>query len=504
MRRVLQLRGLSGLLLAGLLSTQAFAQEAGEAEGGQANEEQPSAEQSAATAPAATAQPVADVAPAAIVPPTAVAAPVAKPKVGDLSISGYFRGGFGASNQKGRMTCFALAIPGSLVSKWRLGNECEVWAEMHFASTIYVGEDGTVGTLHFMPTAYVPTSYIGYSPTSTVISPAQDTTSTGATLSFPNLYVDLKGISWLFGGTAWAGNRYYKRESLYISDFFYWNPSGVGAGVEDIELGHDLRLSYGVFAVDGQPKSGSPTGAQLPMQFDLGIRNDIQLRGIRFYEGGEFQIGFQYIQNWTHQDIDSGNTNTHSGWGITLQHVQDVLGGTNKIALQYGKGGGTGFGTLSRFYYPDFSIYWGASESRMRVTDVLTIQPTDYLGAQVGVVFQRDSLGQEGSKQDWYSAGTRLSWSFTDHAKLLGEAGYDRVKKANGADPQWLAKLTIAPALAGAKGFWGRPEIRLFYTWAVWNEYARTATIDSGRIYTDTYKNLLSGSIFGIQAEAMW
>jgi maltoporin len=39
-----------------------------------------------------------------------------------------------------------------------------------------------------------------------------------------------------FGGTAWAGTRYYKRESVYISDFFYWNPSGVGAGVEDINV----------------------------------------------------------------------------------------------------------------------------------------------------------------------------------------------------------------------------------------------------------------------------
>src|SRR2546430_3412626 len=39
---------------------------------------------------------------------------------------------------------------------------------------------------------------------------------------------------------------------IYISDFFYWNPSGVGGGIEDIHLGDDLRLSYAVFAVDGE------------------------------------------------------------------------------------------------------------------------------------------------------------------------------------------------------------------------------------------------------------
>src|SRR5689334_2113324 len=51
----------------------------------------------------------------------------AKPKIGDTTTRGYFRGGFGASNQKGRMTCFQLALEGGLLSKYRLGNECEVW-----------------------------------------------------------------------------------------------------------------------------------------------------------------------------------------------------------------------------------------------------------------------------------------------------------------------------------------------------------------------------------------
>ena len=40
---------------------------------------------------------------------------------------------------------------------------------------------------------------------SVVNSPLQFTTSTGATRSFPNLYADIKNISWLFGGAAWAG-----------------------------------------------------------------------------------------------------------------------------------------------------------------------------------------------------------------------------------------------------------------------------------------------------------
>src|SRR5215831_5556023 len=181
MQRLLQLLQLMVFALTGLLSTRAFADEPAVATG-------------------------------------------VTPKFGDTSLSGYIRGGFGASNQKGRMTCFALPIPGGLFAKYRLGNECEVWAEAHFTTVVYVDDaDGAVAHFHFMPTVYIPTTYIGYSPTSTVSSPAQFSTSTGATLSFPNLYVDMEGIPWLGGGTVWIGTRYYKREFVYINDFYYWN-----------------------------------------------------------------------------------------------------------------------------------------------------------------------------------------------------------------------------------------------------------------------------------------
>ncbi|HEX7508025.1 MAG TPA: carbohydrate porin [Polyangia bacterium] len=507
MRRVLQLSRLSGLLVTGFLSTHAFAQEPTDAE--QPTEEQ-KAEQPAPVAPAATVAPD-----ATVVAPAPVIAPAARPKVGDMSAHGYFRGGFGANlNKKGRMTCFALPNPKGLLSKYRLGNECEVWAELELTTVAYVGEDGSVASLHFMPVAFIPTTYIGYSPTG-VTSSDLGSTGTGATVAFPNLYVDIKGISWLFGGTAWSGTRYYKRESIYISDFFYWNPSGVGAGIEDINLGkiwdsapdvvRDLTFSYGVFAVDGEPNGNQ--GPQLPMITDLGIRNDFQVRGIRPYEGGELQIGFQYIKNWTNKNVDppNGNKNTTDGWGVTVRHVQNVLGGDNKLVFQYGKGGGTGFGTLSRFYYPDFSIYHDPAESRLRVLDVITIQPTDWFGMQANVVYQRDNTGTGNSDAvtQWYSAGGRLSLGVANHLKLLSEYGYDHAKKSNGAAPQTLQKLTGAIALAGANGFFGRPELRLFYTWAWWNDAVRgLPKHDSGDVYLGT--NDLSGSLLGLQAEAMW
>jgi maltoporin len=491
MRRILQLVALSGWFVTAFVSTAAFAQEPEAPAGADAADAAPNGDASKAKAE-----------PAAATPAPAPAPPEApRPKIGDTTTQGYFRGGFGASSQKGRQTCFQLALKDGLLSKYRLGNECEVWAEYGLNTVVYSGNDGVVGKLHFMPAAFIPTSKLGYSPTG-VTSSDFGSPGTGATVAFPNLYVDLAGIPWLFGGTAWVGTRYYKRESVYISDFFYWNPSGVGAGVEDIHLGRDLRLSYGAFAVDGQP-AGSP---QAPFQYDLGVRNDLQLRGIKFWQSGEFQIGAQYIADVSNDKDVNGVSQTHGGWGATLRLLQHWRTVDLTVVGQYGRGGGTGFGTLARFYYPDFSLRPTLTQSRLRGLALVTLQPTAWFGAQAVIVGQRDDegTGVSGAVTNWISAGWRASFAFTEHAKVLAEIGYDQVTKTNGSPVQFLRKVTVAPTISAGKAFMARPEIRLFATYATWSDAARIAVIDSARIYTDNYPTYLSGWTFGLQGETWW
>ena len=250
-------------------------------------------------------------------------------------------------------------------------------------------------------------------------------------------------------------------------------------------------------STDGWRRRPSDFAPPLALQSDFGVRNDLQLRGIKFWESGEFQLGFQYIANY------SNNPATSGGWGVTFRFVQKVLGGDNKFVVQYGRGAGTGFGTLARYYYPDFSLYNDPNELRIRFVDVLTIQPGNgWFGAQVGVVYQHDDLGNAGQVTNWLSAGTRVSVAFTEYFKVLGEVGFDRVTKSNGSPEQYLSKFTIAPTISSGRGLLTRPELRLFYTWALWNEAARIATVDSGMLFTNTI--YLSGSTFGVQAETWW
>ena len=320
------------------------------------------------------------------------------------------------------------------MSKYRLGNECEVWSETHFTMVTYAGDDGVVATVHFMPTVFIPTTYIGYSPTGRHFAALNITTSTGATLSFPNLYVDIEGIPWLFGGTAWVGTRYYKRESVYISDFFYWNPSGVGGGVEDIKLGKDLRLSYAVFAVDGEPSSPRRARRRLPLQIDFGFRNDLQLRGIKLWPSGEFQLGFQYIVDFSNTDHGdhaptaagaSPSSTCRSCSAATTSSPSSTAGAAER-ASERSRASTT---RTSRVYHDPASAGFGSSTCSPS-------SPSSWLGAPGRRRLPARRPRQRRAEDELVLGGRRVSLASLEHFKVLGEVGYDRVKKSNGSDPQ--------------------------------------------------------------------
>ena len=46
-----------------------------------------------------------------------------------------------------------------------------------------------------------------------------------------------KNLPFATSATFWIGNRYYKRHDVHMADFFYWDPSGEGAGIEDVDIG---------------------------------------------------------------------------------------------------------------------------------------------------------------------------------------------------------------------------------------------------------------------------
>ena len=385
-----------------------------------------------------------------------------------VEVNGYIRALGGANSESGDAACFKLA---GAESKYRLGNECEIYGELMLGQQLATFSGG--GTLkgNVMFSLFKPTS------------DSAMLTDKDADLDVAQIYIQAENLAALNGGGVWAGRRYYKREDVHINDFFYWNPQGLGAGIEDVPVG-DVKLSYALFREDNEDQARKAT------------RHDFQVRGVQANTDGELEFGLSLIPD---AGLAAGGD---SGWALTVQHRQNKLfgDGWNKLALQYGAGPATGLGGTG-------ALTNTSDVKRWRVVDGIYAQLTPKLGGMLTAVYQKDESNT--GDQTWTSVGGRLTYGVSQHFKMQAELGHDRVKP-DGAAARDLTKLTIAPTWAIAPEFWSRPELRVFYTYARWNKAAALAAngaTDSAIASisnTGVFASADHGSTVGLQFEGWW
>lgn len=151
-----------------------------------------------------------------------------------VDFHGYMRAGVGISGENGANLSYEKAKVG------RLGNENDVYGEIGLGKEVY----NQNGKSFYVDSMLAVTS-----------NGSNDWEGTGSTCEFESsnstinckddlgvalrqFNVQAKG---LFSGdkeaVLWAGKRYYQRHDIHISDFYYWDTSGAGAGVENLSLG---------------------------------------------------------------------------------------------------------------------------------------------------------------------------------------------------------------------------------------------------------------------------
>ncbi|MDU9394133.1 carbohydrate porin [Pseudomonas sp. zfem002] len=382
-----------------------------------------------------------------------------------LEFTGYFRTGVGGAASGGSQSCFQL--PGS-PAKYRLGNECEQLAELQLAQDLIKPGDGS--TLSVVGMAQLFAGY-GHSP--------QFTGEHGYS-RMVQMYAQWRDMPVLNGGAFWAGRRYYRRNDIHISDYFYWNQSATGFGFDEVAIG-DLAYSYVFSRKDNL------------FQEPYINRHDFNVGGFKSNSGGELEFGVSYLQRPDSRDA-------HSGWSVAAQHKQKgFLGGLNTFALQYGRGPGTALG-----YTGDPALDNG--NQSWRAVEYFDWQLTPRFGGQFQVVYQKDRR-PDGHDQDWLSLGVRPVYAFSDQFKLITELGRDQIDAPGGT--RKLTKFTVAPTWSPAgPGFWQRPEIRLYYTHARWNQAAQRAAneLAAGSALSENgaFGNALHGSNVGVQVEYWW
>ncbi len=403
-----------------------------------------------------------------------------------VDFHGYARSGIGWTGSGGEQQCFQAT---GAQSKYRLGNECETYAELKLGQEVWKEGDKSF---------YFDTN-VAYS-----VSQQNDWESTSP--AFREANVQGKNlIEWLPGSTIWAGKRFYQRHDVHMIDFYYWDISGPGAGIENIDLGFG-KLSLA--ATRSSESGGSGTFADRDQfgnrVYDNIVPNDVfdvRLAGLETNPGGTLELGVDYGHTNIPDDYSLQPGASKDGWMLTAEHTQSMLKGFNKFVLQYATDSMTSSGK---------GVPQGGSinndGSMWRVLDHGAISLGDSWDLMyVGMYQDIDRDNNNGTQ--WWTVGVRPMYKWTPIMSTLMEIGYDNVKSQRTSDRNSQYKVTLAQQWQAGDSIWSRPAIRVFATYAKWDE--KWGYNDSGVAYNDTSAKTFSRGdsdewTFGAQMEIWW
>ena len=438
----------------------------------------------------------------------AVAAGIMSAQAMAVDFHGYARSGIGWTGSGGEQQCFQATGAGS---KYRLGNECETYAELKLGQEVWKEGDKSF-----------------YFDTNVAYSVAQQNDWEGTDPAFREANVQGKNlIEWLPGSTIWAGKRFYQRHDVHMIDFYYWDISGPGAGIENVDLGFG-KLSLA--ATRSQEAGGSYAfSSQNIYDRTKDTANDVfdvRLAGLQTNPDGVLELGVDYGRANTTDDYSLANGASKDGWMFTAEHTQSMLKGYNKFVVQYatdsmttqGKGlnqGSYGSSTTTiedpvtgvKTNYANNVV--NNNGSLVRILDHGAISLGDkwdlmYVGMYQNIDMD-NNLGTE-----WYTVGIRPMYKWTPIMSTLLEVGYDNVKSQQTGDRNNQYKITLAQQWQAGDSIWSRPAIRVFATYAKWDEnwgYAKNSNgyaVASNSSTSNTSRGDSDEFSFGAQMEIWW
>ena len=415
---------------------------------------------------------------------------------GYLDISGYFRAGYGRSNEGGPQQAFGIPD----LAKYRLGNEAENYGELAFAKTFFPlgmfgsekGElEGPIARMTYRLSFYNPYDNYGS---------AQDTQ-----FGSPEVWASVANvISGMPDAKFWAGDRFYRRHDIHINDFYFWDMSGGGGGVEDVTLGNGkLALAW----IGNGAQSGVVNGFDSPdPENEAGFSKTSF--DLRYYDwgflGGTGEVGLIYSRANSGNDVNGLSAPNSNGIALNLVKTDKEFldkNSLNVMSLQFGTGPASSFTSgFETFSTPAGSFIRPAPEEawRLRATEQLVIQPIEEFSIGAAMVYQYTDYGIDIPNQQWLSGGLRPIWHISDGFSLAFESGVDWASSTQGGEGGTLGKLTIAPQVSIGNEFFSRPVLRAFFTYAMWTEGLQ------GEVGGLDYNDKTSGWTWGVQMESWW
>jgi maltoporin len=304
----------------------------------------------------------------------------------------------------------------------------------------------------------------------------------------------------------WAGNRFYRRQDICINDFFFYNMSGAGGGVEDYDLGFGkAALAWigngsqsGVYSSDiaALPDPNNQAGFS-KQSWDLSLY-DVAV------PLGTAEFGVVFASENSGYTATGAKAQDATGVAFNFIHTHEhflTSNGVNKASLQFGTGAAKTFTsgyetttlTNGTFIVPDEPDSW-----RFRATESFVADLSPHFSISPALVYQYTHYDTAQGNVQWFSGGVRPIYHFNKYFSLAFEGGVDHVHDSGTGPDGTLYKLTLAPEVSLGNKFFSRPVLRAYVTYANWTDS------DQGAIGGPDYRTDTSGWVWGMQMETWW
>ncbi|MFL1781241.1 Maltoporin [Candidatus Hepatincolaceae symbiont of Richtersius coronifer] len=399
-----------------------------------------------------------------------------------VDLGGYVRSGiyWGTGAYSNKKSC--AEVKGG-DAKYRLGNECDTYVDLTLGQEVWREGERSL---------YI-TNSLG-------ISTSELTDDEISNIRLREINVQGKNlIDILPGATVWVGKRYYQRHDVHMLDYFYWDISGPGAGIENIDVKVG-KLSLAVTRNEDNLTVGNMYDVRLKMPVNVLQGASVEL-GVDYGFGKDklnnFIIGPSQTVAGNYMSQSSFDKKKNTGYMLTAIYNQNILGGENKLVFQYATDamssmssgattkGGNGR-TNVRYTVSNITLNPASTSNQspiyndnnvgslFRVIDHGNIHITNKIEMMYVALLQSRENTFSSQTNDWLSIGVRPMYKWSDLHSTAFEVGYDMVEykeknlKANNQKNN-LFKATLAQQIQ-VNGIMGRPSLRAYATYFTQSE----------------------------------
>lgn len=414
----------------------------------------------------------------------------------DFALHGYVRSGILANQDGNRSDALGLMPDG----KWRLGNEDNTKIEL-VPQLSFKSDDG--------PVVKVQANLTHESKCTSDWDCLDDD---GKSIQFREGYIELSQLDFAPEVKFWGGKRYSSSNtSSHQFDWEYIQYNGTGGGFDNLDIGF-ARLDAGIYAF-------TPTDESKAFPVDKnerGYPDDYSLN-IWLKKIGDSPIDLELIAHHMNNN-EKHPDSAEKGFGITGVYNFDgfygMTEGYSKFVVQYGRGlaagdslGKNGWGWANLEDTASWRMILDAVAA-MGSWDIST-----FAYVQKDKNYRWWSSDKNGWGRTSWVAGIRPYQQITKNFAMQYELGYEYLDDENynginGKGKGGLTKITVAPTLTLSSGYFSRPQLRAFVTYAKWDSGVADAldgnyNWDADTLSPGSYSR--SGSTdtinFGIQAE---